>query len=38
MVVLCANCHRKLHFYNLTIDSLKDYVQSGLTPGGATKI
>lgn len=37
-VVLCANCHRKLHFYNLTIDSLKDYVQSGLIPGGATKI
>jgi hypothetical protein len=19
-VVLCANCHRKLHFYNFTID------------------
>lgn len=22
-VVLCANCHRKLHFYNLTLDQLK---------------
>ena len=23
-VVLCANCHRKLHFYNLTINELKE--------------
>lgn len=23
-VVLCSNCHRKLHYYNLTLDELKD--------------
>ena len=23
-VILCANCHRKLHYYNLTIDELKE--------------
>ena len=27
-VVLCANCHRKLHFYNLTIDELKEKYSS----------
>lgn len=34
-VVLCANCHRKLHFYNFSINQLKDYV-SGLNPDGTT--
>lgn len=24
-IVLCANCHRKLHYYNLTLDQLKEY-------------
>lgn len=23
-VILCANCHRKIHYYNLTIDELKE--------------
>ena len=23
-IILCANCHRKLHYYNLTIDELKE--------------
>ena len=23
-VVLCSNCHRKLHYYNLSIEELKD--------------
>jgi hypothetical protein len=23
-VVLCSNCHRKLHYYNMTIDELKN--------------
>ena len=25
-VVLCANCHRKLHFYNLSLEELKQHV------------
>lgn len=25
-VVLCANCHRKLHFYNLSLEELKRHV------------
>lgn len=25
-VVLCSNCHRKLHYYDLTIDELKLYI------------
>ena len=23
-IILCANCHRKLHYYNLTINELKE--------------
>lgn len=25
-VVLCANCHRKLHFYNLSLEELKQHI------------
>ena len=25
-VVLCANCHRKLHYYNLSLEELKQHV------------
>lgn len=26
-VTLCSNCHRKLHYYDLTLDELTKYVQ-----------
>ena len=25
-IVLCANCHRKLHYYNLSLEELKQHI------------